>query len=413
MSKKIQELVYKLVFKKDKEAAEKIKKGAVKAGIKLNSTQKLYEAVAKGEISGFTVPAINIRTLTFDIARSILRQAIKNKVGAFIFELARSEISYTDQEMSEYVPVILAAAIAEGYKGYLFFQGDHYQIKAEKFFDPLKKKDEIESVKNLIKESIENGVYNIDIDCSTLVKLEEKELISQQKFNYEMTAKLAAYIRSLQPKRIAISIGGEIGEIGGRNSTPEDLKAFMEGFEKEAKKLKISPGLIKVAVQTGTKHGGLVGPNGELIKVKLDFETLKTLSFEARKYGMAGAVQHGASTLPEEYFHKFPETGAIEIHLATAYQNIVYDLMPENLREKIYQWLKKEQIKEKKPGQTEEQFLYETRKKALGTFKKEIWAMSEKIREKITEAIEERFVLLFEKLKVKDTTDLIDQYYSK
>jgi len=35
------------------------------------------------------------------------------------------------------------------------------------------------------------------------------------------------------------------------------------------------------------------------------------------KYGMAGAVQHGASTLPAELFDRFPKLGACEIHLAT------------------------------------------------------------------------------------------------
>jgi len=412
MEKEIQNLVEKLVFQKDLKAGEKIKKIALSRGIKLTSTQKLYEAIARGEVSGFTVPAINIRTLTFDIARVILRLAKKLKVGAFIFELARSEISYTDQKMSEYVPVILGAALAEKFKGYLFFQGDHFQIKAEKFFNKSQKKEEIESLKNLIKESIENGVYNIDIDCSTLVKLEEKDLLRQQKFNYQMTAELTALIRNLQPKGITISVGGEVGEIGGRNSTPEDLEAFMTGYQEEIKKLKVSPGLIKVAVQTGTKHGGVVGPKGELIKVKLDFETLKKLSQEAKKYGMAGAVQHGASTLPEEYFDEFPKTGAVEIHLATAFQNIVFDFMPEDLREKIYSWLKKEMIKEKKEGQTEEQFLYETRKKALGPFKKEIWKMPQKAKEKIISVLEEKFSLLFKKLGVIDTAGLIDKYYS-
>ena len=34
-------------------------------------------------------------------------------------------------------------------------------------------------------------------------------------------------------------------------------------------------------------------------------------------YGLAGAVQHGASTLPDELFHRFPAVETAEIHLAT------------------------------------------------------------------------------------------------
>jgi len=414
MKEDIEKLVYKLVFENNKEAAKEIRKRADIQGIKLASTYNLYKARAKNEWDGFSVPAFNIRTLTFDTARAIFRQVLRKRVGAFIFEIARSEVSYTNQKMSEYVPVILAAAMKEGFRGTLFFQGDHFQIKAEKFFDEKQKDEEISTVKKLIKESIEAGVYNIDIDCSTLVKLNEKDLKKQQKYNFELTALLTFHIRQLEPKNITISIGGEVGEIGGKNSTPKDLKAFIEGYNEEIKKFNKIEGLIKIAVQTGATHGGIVLPSGELKRVDIDFETLKKLSEEARKYGMGGAVQHGASTLPEEYFDRFLKAGAIEIHLATAFQNIVYDSpsLPVELKEKISNWLKKEAISEREPDESEEQFLYKTRKKALGPFKKEIWGISQKDRDKISGELENKFAVIFEKLGVGNTVDLINKYYS-
>lgn len=413
MKKNIEELVYKLVFENDKKAAEEIRKRSEAQGIKLASTYNLYKARAKNEWEGFSFPAFNIRTLTFDAARAIFRQVLKKKVGAFILEIARSEIGYTDQKMSEYVPVILAAAIKEGFKGNLFFQGDHFQIKAEKFFDDKQKEQELSAVKKLIKESIEAGAYNLDIDCSTLVKLDEKDLKEQQKYNFELTALLTSYVRQLEPKNITISIGGEVGEIGGKNSTPEDLKVFIEGYNEEIKKFDQREGLIKIAVQTGATHGGIVLPSGEIKKVDIDFDTLKELSREARKYGMGGAVQHGASTLPEEYFDRFVQAEAVEIHLATAFQNIVYDssYFPAELKEKIANWLRKEAISERKPDQTEEQFLYKARKKALGPFKKEIWGISQKARDKISEELENKFALIFEELNVENTIDLVNKYY--
>ncbi len=414
MKEDIEKLVYKLVFENDEGADKEIRKRADAQGIKLASTYNLYKARAKNEWDGFSVPAINIRTLTFDTARAIFRQVLNKKVGAFIFEIARSEIGYTNQKMSEYVPVILAAAIKEGFRGTLFFQGDHFQTKAEKFFDEKQKNEEISAVKKLIKESIEAGAYNIDIDCSTLVKLEEKDLKKQQKYNFELTALLTFYIRQLEAKNITISIGGEVGEIGGKNSSPEDLKAFIEGYNEEIKKFDKIEGLVKIAVQTGATHGGIVLPSGEIKKVDIDFETLKKLSEEARKYGMGGAVQHGASTLPEEYFDRFLGTGAVEIHLATAFQNIVYDspYFPAELKEKISNWLKKEAISERKPDETEEQFLYKARKKALGPFKKEIWGIPQKAKDKISEELEKKFAVIFEKLGVENTVDLINKYYS-
>jgi len=43
-------------------------------------------------------------------------------------------------------------------------------------------------------------------------------------------------IRDLEPDGITISVGGEIGEVGGKNSTVEELQAFMEGYLEELKK---------------------------------------------------------------------------------------------------------------------------------------------------------------------------------
>jgi len=71
-------------------------------------------------------------------------------------------------------------------------------------------------------------------------------------------------------------------------------------------------------VQTGTAHGGFINADGTLrMDVKIDLQTLAELSRVAREdYRLAGAVQHGASTLPPEAFDAFPRVGACEIHLA-------------------------------------------------------------------------------------------------
>ena len=44
-------------------------------GARSASIQALYEARARGEVSGFTVPAINLRTQTFDMARTVYEAA--------------------------------------------------------------------------------------------------------------------------------------------------------------------------------------------------------------------------------------------------------------------------------------------------------------------------------------------------
>lgn len=402
------ELIFDAVFEPSEEIRRKkfliIKEIAKEMGAIPSSIQGLYEEMGK-EFLGFTVPAINIRGLTYDVARAIFRKAIEKNVGALIFEIARSEIGYTKQRPLEYSACVLAAAVREGFVGPVFIQGDHFQIVRRYYEkDP---EAEINYLKGLIKEAIDAEFYNIDIDTSTLVDLSKPTIYEQQRPNFENTALLAEYVRSLEPQGITISIGGEIGEIGGKNSTPEEARAYLDGFKEVFKGGK---GLSKLSVQTGTKHGGVVLPDGTIAQVKIDFDTLKTLSELVRKeYGLSGCVQHGASTLPEEAFDKFPETGTSEIHLATGFQNIIYDSksLPEEFRNMIYDYLKKEFASEWKEGQTEEQFIYSTRKKGFGPFKKQWWSLPSTVKEPIMQELEQKFELLFNKLKVVNTTDIV------
>ena len=132
-------------------------------------------------------------------------------------------------------------------------------------------------------------------------------------------------------------------------------------------------GLSKISVQSGTSHGGVVLADGSIADVKLDLDTLERLSKVARdEYGLAGAVQHGASTLPDSAFHNFPKRETAEIHLATNFQNMLFDHMPAALRDEIYEWLDENAKDERKATDSDEQFFYKTRKKALGPFKQQL-----------------------------------------
>src|SRR6476620_12222875 len=197
-------------------------------GVIPSSIHDLYLARGRGETGGFTVPAMNIRGMSYDTARSIFRTAKKLKCGAFILEIARSEIAYTDQRPPEYVAVMLAAALREGFRGPVFIQGDHFQVNAKNFaVDPV---TEVYGVKALAREAIAAGFYNIDVDTSTLVDLSKPNLDEQQRANYEQGVELATTVRELEPEGVTISIGGEIGEVGTENSTVEELEAYMDGF---------------------------------------------------------------------------------------------------------------------------------------------------------------------------------------
>ncbi len=406
-------LVRQAVFGNDDQKADArwlIWEIAQALGIHPASIHDLYIARGKGAYSDVTVPAINVRGMAYDTARAVFRSANKLNAGAFVLEIARSEIAYTDQRPGEYATVMLAAAIREGFRGPLFIQGDHFQISAKKF--ATNPDQEAGAVKQLAVEAVAAGFYNIDIDTSTLVDISLPTLEEQQRANVEQCSNIAAYIRGLQPAGVVISLGGEIGEVGTENSTPEELRAYMDGFNNMLGR--IAPGtdgLSKVSVQSGTSHGGIVLPDGSIKEVAIDFDTLTKLSDIARKeYGLAGAVQHGASTLPDELFHKFPATGTCEIHLATNFQNMLYDHMPDALRSEIYAWLDKNTADERKPTDTDEQFFYKTRKKALGPFKRKIWDMAEDARAGLAKAYDEKFEFLFRQLKIHDTRELVAKH---
>jgi fructose/tagatose bisphosphate aldolase len=389
-----------------------IRRSAAAAGVYPTSIQPLYEAMGRGEVSGFTVPAINIRALTYDTAQAVFRAAMVDGVGAMIFEIARSEIDYTGQRPEEYTCAVAAAAVKTGYKGPLFIQGDHFQVGAKKYTKDST--GEVKAVKDLIWEAIEAGFYNIDIDTSTLVDLSQPTVIEQQLLNYSLAAELTTLIRDLEPAGMTVSVGGEIGEVGGKNSTVEELNAFMAGYlETLAKSGARLKGISKISVQTGTTHGGIPLADGSVAKVKLDFDTLSRLSAAARAdYGLAGAVQHGASTLPNEAFDRFPTTGTAEIHLATGFQNIVYDSQsfPPALRAQIYDYVKREAAADRKEGDTEEQFYYKARKKGIGPFKREMWDLPPEIRAALGGELEAQFSLLFRKLNVGNTLEIVNRF---
>ncbi len=377
------------------------------------SIHALYKARGRGEIApDFTVPAINIRVLAYDTARALFRARRELDAGAVICEIARSEISYTDQRPAEYAFVVIAAALREGWRGPVFLQGDHFQVNAKKF--TADRKGELEALRTLTAEAIEAGFYNIDVDTSTLVDLSLAGHEAQQTLNGSLCAELTAFIRSHEPRGVTISVGGEIGEVGGKNSTPEELHAFMKVYgEALARLAPGAEGMSKISIQTGTSHGGVPMPDGSIAQVKVDFDALENLSRIAReRYGLAGAVQHGASTLPAELFDKFPMLGACEIHLATDFQSMVFDhpAFPPEFKHAIYERLRVLAADERKPADTDEQFFYKTRKKAIGPYKRELWGMPAAVREALGRTLEERFRLLLHRLRAGGTRTIAEQY---
>ncbi len=388
-----------------------VRSAALELGVVPSSIHDLYMARGRGDAPmTFTTPAFNLRALSYHAARAMFRSALKMNAGAFIFEIARSEIGYTGQRPAEYATNILAAAIAEGFAGPVFIQGDHFQVSAKKYTADAE--GELKAVRDLTVEAIGAGFFNIDVDTSTLVDINKPTIPEQQTLNYQLSAQMSAFIREHEPEGVTISVGGEIGEVGGHNSTEAELRAYMDGYNAELKKLASGKsGLSKISIQTGTSHGGTVLADGSLAKVSIDFDTLRELSRVARKdYGMGGTVQHGASTVEEGNFNQFVQNEAIEVHLATNFMTMFFDNVPADFRKEMYAWLDVNSAADRKPGMTDEQFYYKARKNAVGPFKAKSYALPEDAKAKLSAAWEEQFDKLFRLLGMKDTKQYVDKF---
>jgi fructose/tagatose bisphosphate aldolase len=409
----IRDLAWTATFSEDQATIEVARwlvwEASQELGARSASIHEMYKARSRGEWDGFTVPAINLRAQTFDMARIVFETAKDDDAGAVILELARSEQTYTFQRVFEYATSVLAGAIAAGFRGPVFIQGDHYQFNAKKYAaDPEAMTEEL---RKACRDALAAGYRNIDIDSSTLVDLAKSTLDEQQRENYRRAAELTALIRSLESDGVTVSVGGEIGEVGKKNSTPQELRAYLDGYGRElGQRDPAAIGLSKVSVQTGTSHGGVPLPGGGVAAVKLDFGVLGELGAVAREYGLAGAVQHGASTLPDELFHRFPLVGTAEIHLATGFQNALYEhpAFPVELHREIEAWCFANAADERKADQTDEQFVYTTRKKAIGPFKRALWDLPTK--DEILASQAEKIGFLFRQLGVPGSREVVARY---
>ena len=339
------------------------------------------------------------------MARTVYETAAAAGVGAVILELARSEQTYTFQRPIDYATSVLAGAVAAGWHGPVFIQGDHYQFNAKKYAaDPEAMTEEIRRACRL---AIDAGYRNIDIDSSTLVDLSKPNVDEEQRENYRRAAELTALIRTLEPDGVTISVGGEIGEVGTQNSTVEELRAYLDGYRRELDGA--GPG----------RHGHLQGqrpdraprtvasrcPTAAWPRSSSTSRSCASSAWSPASTAWPGAVQHGASTLPDELFHRFPAVETAEIHLATGFQNALYEhpAFPDELHREIEAWCFGNAADERKPGQTDQQFVYTTRKKAIGPFKRRLWELETK--DEILAAQRRKIAYLFTELRVNDSRD--------
>jgi hypothetical protein len=375
----------------------------------------IYRALAAGAIPPLSVPAINLRGLTYDLARAIWRAAKDADAGPVIFELAPSESRTGRQGFEEFAALILVAALREGYRGPVFLQVDHFQIDRD---DP----QDSSEFRSWCSQSIAAGMQQVDFDASGLCAAAPapsaqaacaQATAAAVTFHHSLTRTAG---RSVRPRHDPV-YGAEVGEIGGANTTVDDLREFMAAYRIAPAG---TPPLGKISVNTGTTHGGLIDADGRPGPMPLDLPLLADLATVARReYGLPGVVQHAASTLSHGQLAQLPAAGVCEVHLATGIQNLVFDHPRFNadLRARMQEELldTHDEAEGRELSGTEDwtptQRFYSGRWTSWGQFKRELWDLPEEERAALRASLVDWCVPIFTALQIAGRAHLLAQLY--
>jgi fructose/tagatose bisphosphate aldolase len=342
------EVIYTLQFNASVHTDEQIKKAAIAwinsiadaLHIESSSNVDYYDKKSSGDDQFFTVPAINSRMATFHTVRAAAKVAKELAVPHVIFELALSEVGYTGQQKDEYAALVKAAYISLGMKDQkIYLQADHYQLDPKKYAADSEK--EMQRIKDAISHALENEIYNIDIDASKFETADPNKTDKEnQAENAKLTAELFHFIRTYEKEHklpVVVSIGGEVGEVGGENTKYPQVNAYLALLHDHATELGTGneKALSKVSINVGSAHGGVLGADGKPLEVvPIDFTAHHDLYMLGKDPMAEGkhvlAVQHGASTLPKKYFPLFPAMHVAEIHLATGFQNVIWEVLEKH-----------------------------------------------------------------------------------
>ncbi|BBA32708.1 aldolase [Methylocaldum marinum] len=398
----IDRLVYNAVFHENEEFRYflqwLIREAAAKQVIYPTSFQGLQEAAVLGAIPAFTIPVLSLHALSYDAARACFRAARDTGAGAFSFGYNDEIVGYGYQPPVEYATCILGAALREGYQRAVFLQCDHIRVGRASY--RVSRDDEIDRLKERIEEAVTAGIFNIDIDTSSLADFSLPSVAEQQQPSSQECAGLVAFIREIEPEELSVDIGAEIRAMRDGNLTADEFRAFMEGFYDQ---LSIPGGkkdLSKLIVLLG----------GAKDEADVDLELLRDIGEIARReYGLGLAVRSGVMPIPETLFPRFPENNISELHLAAPFEDLIFDheaFAPE-LKNTVYRWIDCEWPGQRQPGMNDEDFYRATRKRALLPFKQALWDMPGELRDRIMADVQGQAVSYFDTLKARNTTGLV------
>ncbi len=364
------------------------------------SAHGLYKVLGGPGAERITLPALSSRALTYDFARACFMGARERAAEAFVFILPEQRGDGIVSPL-EFATCVLGAAIKERHQGPVFLLADHIRPDPQRWRADHDR--ELERLHDQIDEAFAAGFCNFDFDAASLVDYTRPGYEEQQQANAWACAELAAYVHGIEPTGVACAVGGVIGELCEKEQNTKEIRAFSDAFIMElADRTPSAPGLSKILLHTGRTQPE--SGDGSVI----DLDLLSDLGEIARReYGLCLGVR-GFAIHAEEQLDRFRDSNVAEVHLPDLFEHII--LEHPACREVTVQmdhWAEGQLGIERPPGQSDDQFRYYGRKRAITEFKKAMWDLPAESHAAIVQTLKERLTQVFDRTGCTNTAGLV------
>jgi len=339
-------------------------------------------------------------------------EAAKEADAAIIFEIAKSEIGYTDQSPEEYANYIKEIADRIDFNTPYCIHADHITI-------PENTPEAIKSAEDIIRKEVEAGFTSFAIDASHNFDLNAESTREQLADNIKITTRIAKLIEKLMAekgkKREDYGLEVEVGEIGKIDpetgeqelTTVDEAVTFIKALNENA----VYPDLI--ATNNGTVHGNIYDEEGNIIPI-LGIDAVRTREIASSIAPLGVKIaQHGITGTPLELIHKLIDAGIVKGNVATNFQNIAIENMQPELAKRMQNWTMKnyaDKVRAKKPGISDIEIIGKNIKYAIKVFKQEIEEVDNEYKQKISDASKKSATEFIEAFNGKGSGQIVRDY---
>jgi len=344
-----------------------------------------------------------------------IMEAAKEMDAAMLFEIAKSEVGYTDQQPEEYARFCRQVAREIDFNTPYCIHGDHTTVSEN---TPAA----IASAEDLIRKEVEAGFTSFAIDASHNFDLNAKTTRGQLADNIEITIRLAKLIEKLMEAkgktRTDYSLECEVGEIGkidpetGKQelTTVDEAVTFIKALHENA----VYPDLL--AMNNGTIHGNVYDANGNIIPLLgIDDKRTREVANAIAPLGVKIA-QHGITGTPLELMNKLIDAGIVKGNVATNWQNIAIENLPADLVKRMEDWTMEKHgaaVKAKKPNMSDKEIIGKNIKHAIKPFKQEIADIDDYYKQKIYDVCKASALEFIEAFNGKGSGQVVRDYVKK